>query len=103
MNDDISKLDAVFKVLNYVYFENKEMWLKYDPITIAKNKKINDLKVFLDCGSEDEGRFYIACRKLYEVLKLKNVNVENHIFKGHHNAEYIISNLEKYYKFYGGK
>ncbi|MBR0423381.1 MAG: prolyl oligopeptidase family serine peptidase [Clostridia bacterium] len=108
--DVFSKIGAHMPAidLNYenedeCYFENKEMWLKYDPVTIAENKKINDLKVFLDCGNEDEGKFYIACEKLYEILKSKSVNVENHIFKGHHNAEYIISNLEKYYKFYGGK
>lgn len=108
--DIFSKIGAHMPAidLNYededeCYFENKEMWLKYDPITIAENKKINDLKVFLDCGNTDEGRFYIACEKLYEILKSKNVNVENHIFKGHHNAEYIISNLEKYFKFYGDK
>ena len=106
--DIFSKIGAHMPAidLNYededeCYFKNKEMWLKYDPITIAENKKINDLKVFLDCGNEDEGRFYIACEKLYEILKSKNVNVENHIFKGHHNAKYIVSNLEKYYKFYG--
>lgn len=96
-------IDLKYEDEDECYFENKEMWLKYDPITIAKNKKISDLKVFLDCGNKDEGRFYMACKKLYEILKSKNVNVENHIFKGHHNVEYIISNLEKYYKFYGGK
>lgn len=106
--DIFSKIGAHMPAidLNYededeCYFKNKEIWLKYDPITIAANKKIKDVKVFLDCGNEDEGRFYIVCEKLYEILKSKNVNVENHIFKGHRNAEYIISNLEKYYKFYG--
>lgn len=57
----------------------------------------------IDLNYEDEDECYIACEKLYEILKSKNVNVENHIFKGHHNAEYIISNLEKYFKFYGDK
>ena len=96
-------IDLNYEDEDECYFENKEMWQKYDPVTIAENKKINDLKIFLDCGNEDEGRFYIACEKLYEILKSKNVNVENHIFKGHHNAEYIVLNLEKYYKFYGDK
>ena len=74
--DIFSKIGAHMPAidLNYededeCYFENKKMWLKYDPITIAENKKINDLKVFLDCGNEDEGKFYTACEKLYEILK----------------------------------
>ncbi|MBQ2672319.1 MAG: prolyl oligopeptidase family serine peptidase [Clostridia bacterium] len=96
-------IDLNYEDEDECYFENKEMWQKYDPITIAKNKKTSDLKIFLDCGNEDEGKFYIACKKLYKVLKSKSIQIENHVFKGHHNAEYIISNLEKYFRFYGGK
>lgn len=93
-------IDLNFEDEDECYFENKEMWQKYDPITIARNKSITDLKVFLDCGNEDEGQFYLACEKLYEVLNSKNIYIENHVFQGHHNTEYIVSNLEKYYKFY---
>ena len=57
----------------------------------------------IDLNFEDEGRFYIACEKLYEVLKSKSIHVENHVFQGHHNSEYIMSNFEKYYKFYKGE
>ena len=76
------------------------MWNKYDPITIAKNHDVKNIKIYLDDGNEDEGKFYLSCEKLYSVLKEKSVDVEYNLFKGHHNAEYILSNIENYLKFY---
>lgn len=85
------------------YFENEEMWNKYDPITIAGNSNINNLKIYLDDGNNDEGKFYLACEKLYDILKEKNIDVKFNLFEGYHNAEYILSNLERYLKFYNSK
>lgn len=96
-------IDLHFEDEDECYFKNKEMWIKYDPITIATNNNIKDIKVFLDAGNEDEGQFYIACKELTRILNFKNVKVENHIFSGHHNANYIISNLKQYLKFYSTK
>lgn len=45
--------------------------------------------------------FYICCLRLYETLNTRGIDVQNHIFKGHHNMEYTKSNIEKYIAFYG--
>lgn len=82
------------------YFENEEMWNKYDPITIAKNDEVKNIKIYLDDGNEDEGKFYLSCEKLYKILKLKNVDIEYNLFEGHHDVKYVLSNLDKYLKFY---
>lgn len=83
------------------YFKDMSVWEKYDPITIAKNNEISkELKVFLDAGDEDEGHFYEGCKILQSILEEKNIISQNHIFKGHHNGEYIMNNLEKYLEFY---
>jgi enterochelin esterase-like enzyme len=58
------------------------------------------LCVYLDAGDKDEGRFYEGCSVLHKILKEKGVNSENHVFSGHHNAEYMKSNMEKYLRFY---
>lgn len=94
-------IDVSYEQEDECYFENKKMWEKYDPITIAKNQNFNDIQVFLDDGDKDEGKFFIACKELFKILKNKNVNVENYIFEGHHDAKYIKQNLKKYLKFYG--
>ena len=83
------------------YFEDMSVWEKYDPITIAKNNEISkDIKVYLDAGNQDEGHFYEGCKVLQEILEKKQITSQNHIYEGHHNGEYIISNLEKYLEFY---
>lgn len=84
------------------YFEDLDIWNKYDPLYIAKeNPILNDLNFYLDAGSQDEGKFYEGCSILSEILSSKNIDHENHIFPGNHSPHYIISNLDKYLKFYG--
>jgi enterochelin esterase-like enzyme len=84
------------------YFADQIMWQKYDPATIAETLTQNDIKVFLDDGKDDEGQFYRACEKLYLVLKQRNVDVQNCLFEGRHNGDYIVSNMKTYLRFYGG-
>ncbi len=84
------------------YFPDHETWEKYDPIALAKNQAIaSDLKVYLDAGNQDEGGFYEGCSVLQKILEQKGINSLNHVFPGHHNVEYIKSNMRKYLMFYG--
>jgi len=86
------------------HFSSIEIWKKYDPIHIAKNKDISpDIQVYLDAGDKDEGRFYEGCFVLNKILQEKGIFVQNHTFPGNHNIEYIKTNIEKYLKFYGKK
>ena len=95
-------IDLSFEAEDECYFADQSMWLKYDPVTIAETVTRNDIKVFLDDGKDDEGQFYRACEKLDLILKQKGVDVQNHLFEGHHNKEYITSHLKTYLRFYGG-
>lgn len=83
------------------YFADEAMWLKYDPVTIAENGIFEDTKVFLDDGKDDEGQFFRTCDKLYSILKAKGVDVQNHLFTGSHNGEYVLRNKKTYLCFYG--
>ena len=83
------------------YFDNEAMWLKYDPISIAKRTTFRELCVFLDAGRNDEGKFYRACKKLFLILQQKGVNVQNHLFKGYHDMEYVTFHVKRYLSFYG--
>ncbi|HEY9122767.1 MAG TPA: alpha/beta hydrolase-fold protein [Bacteroidales bacterium] len=85
------------------YFQNQDIWEKYDPITIAQQMKSCDLKVYLDAGDKDEGRFYEGCLILNKILNEKGIDSQNHVFEGCHSLEYIKSNFEKYMFFYGKK
>jgi enterochelin esterase-like enzyme len=82
------------------YFADETMWLKNDPISIAKQTVFDDLQVFLDDGKEDEGQFYRACEKLFQLLRQNGADVQNHVFEGHHSGDYIRFNMETYLRFY---
>ena len=93
-------IDLSYEDEDECYFDSVYMWNKYDPIRLAKESDIKNMSIYLDDGNNDEGKFYIACEELYNILKEKNVDVEFNIFEGHHNAEYVMSNLKKYLEFY---
>lgn len=84
-----------------VYFQNQDNFDKYDPIKIAKEMDCCDFRVFLDAGNYDEGGFYNGCSILDKILKSRDVDSQNYIYDGHHNVEYIKSNMKKYMMFYG--
>lgn len=85
------------------YFKEDGSWEKYDPISIVKRCRISpNIDVYLDAGDNDEGEFYNGCSILYDLLQKNGIPSQNHIFKGHHNVEYIKSNMEKYLMFYDG-
>ena len=93
-------IDLSYEEEDECYFTDRAMWVKYDPISIAKTLSVDDIKVFLDDGKDDEGQFYRACEKLYLLLREKGIDVQNHVFYGQHNGAYIISNLKTYLRFY---
>lgn len=86
------------------YFGNISFWRTNNPIDIAKECKLNLMQEwYLDAGNKDEGHFYEGCNKLYQILKDRGANVQNHVFAGHHDITYLKSNLEKYLIFYNAK
>lgn len=95
-------IDLSYEDEDECYFSDEQMWLKNDPVSIASQFVFADLRVFLDDGREDEGHFYRACEKIFQILQKNGADVQNHLFEGHHGRDYIISNLEIYLKFYNG-
>ncbi len=96
-------MDLSFADEDECYFADEAMWEKYDPVTIAKDCTFRDIQVFLDDGKEDEGGFYRACRDLSSVLRQKGVNVQNHLYEGRHDKEYVLANMKSYLEFYGAE
>lgn len=74
-----------------------------DPLSIAKDLDLSNLKVYLDCGDQDAYKFYEGTEQLYNLLKAKKVSVEYHLGKGKHDGEYWKPMLDDYLLFYAGK
>jgi Enterochelin esterase and related enzymes len=86
------------------YYKNMDVWKDYDPILLAQTNDISpELEVYLDAGDKDAGKFFEGCLILHNILLKKGIRSQNHVFPGHHNVEYIQSNIGRYLKFYASQ
>ncbi|MNO31721.1 Endo-1,4-beta-xylanase Z precursor [compost metagenome] len=71
-----------------------------DPFKLVKNRQLDDLKVYLDCGTEDAllNKSYL----LYELLQSKGIDSQWAPHSGGHDDAYWSSQLENYLIFYSG-
>lgn len=74
-----------------------------DPLLLAQKLDIANLQVYLDCGDQDDYKFYDGSERLYKLLQGKGVPVEYHLNSGKHNSDYWKSQLSNYLMFYAGK
>ncbi len=96
---DVSDTDYMMGWL-YPTEEDKK---QRDPLELATQKDLSNTKVYLDCGEEDEYKFYEGCDMLFDLLVEKGVESEYHLQPGKHDGEYWRSHLEEYMMFYGAK
>lgn len=83
------------------YFGIQAKWRASNPLFLAETCNLpSTIEFYLDCGDEDEGKFYRGCARLSQILENKYARVQNHLNKGHHDMMYIKANLEYYLKFY---
>lgn len=95
-------IEKQLELADLPYYGTEEDFILNNPL---KFKSFTDLHKeqtwYLDAGDCDEGGFNESVCILSQLLSSYGIYCENHIFKGHHNKEYIDSNLEKYLIFYG--
>lgn len=74
-----------------------------DPLMLAKTKNLSNLSVYLDCGQQDENKFYEGAAALYKTLKDRHVKAEYHPFPGKHADAYWREHESDYLLFYDGR
>lgn len=72
-----------------------------DPFKLAESRKLNDVRVYLDAGSDDQ--LAAVDEELYTLLKSRHVQAEWHTNPGGHSVSYWTEHFEDYLKFYSGK
>jgi len=82
-------------------FPDNDAIKRNHPAFIIENKKIENLKIFLDCGQDDN--LYTPNLNFFNKLKNKGMNVSFTTAAGGHIAGYWQSQFEKYLMFYSGK
>jgi S-formylglutathione hydrolase FrmB len=68
-------------------------WNQNDPETIARSANLAGLKIYLDCGSEDDYGFDAGAAALDKLLTSRHIAHEFHLYPGGHNWSYFAEHL----------
>jgi S-formylglutathione hydrolase FrmB len=68
-------------------------WNQNDPLTIARTANLAALKIYFDCGSEDDYGFETGAQALDKLLTSRHIPHEFHLYPGSHDWEYFAQHL----------
>jgi S-formylglutathione hydrolase FrmB len=83
-----------------------QYWEKNNPLRIAGHAEgLSSLKIYFDCGLQDDYGFDAGARALDRVLTGRHIAHEFHLYPGHHDwnyvAEHLAASLEFHWKAFG--
>jgi S-formylglutathione hydrolase FrmB len=84
---------------------DRAFWDRNSPLVIARTANLAGLKIYFDCGSEDDYGFNAGAEALDRTLTKRHIAHEFHIYPGAHNwpyfAEHLPASLEFHSRAFG--
>ena len=77
-------------------------WKQNDPLALARTAHLSGLKIYFDCGSEDDYGFDSGAQLLDNVLTARHIPHEFHLYPGGHNWSYFAEHLPESLRFEDG-
>ena len=68
-------------------------WQRNSPLTLARTENLAGLRIYFDCGDEDDYGFEAGASALDKILSLRHAPHEFHIYPGHHDPAYFAEHL----------
>lgn len=68
-------------------------WDRNSPLTLARKANLAGLKIYFDCGDQDDFGFEQGARLLDKALSKRNIPHEAHIYPGRHDWQYFAEHL----------
>jgi S-formylglutathione hydrolase FrmB len=68
-------------------------WEQNSPIAMARTASLGGVKIYFDCGDEDDFGFDSGARALDRVLSERHIPHQFHIYPGRHDAAYFAEHL----------
>lgn len=68
-------------------------WERNSPIALARTASLANLKIYFDCGEEDDFGFESGATALDRVLKSRKIPHEFHLYSGRHDWQYFAAHL----------
>jgi S-formylglutathione hydrolase FrmB len=104
------RLQRFQDMFDKIYGINQDLtyWEANNPMTLAKDtKKLNGLKLYFDCGTEDDYGFDVGARQLDEMLTKAGYAHESHLYPGRHGWDYAMQHTNEsllfHWKAFSGK
>jgi len=70
-----------------------EFWDRNSPLVLARTANLSGLKLYFDCGDQDDYGFETGATALDKVLSKRHIAHEFHIYSGRHDAAYFAEHL----------
>jgi S-formylglutathione hydrolase FrmB len=68
-------------------------WDRTSPLTLARKANLPGLKIYFDCGDQDDFGFEAGAKLLDKILSKRNIPHEAHIYPGGHDWQYFAEHL----------
>jgi S-formylglutathione hydrolase FrmB len=97
------RLDMFKSLFDHIYGINQDLtyWDANNPLTLAKDmKRFNGLKIYFDCGSEDEYGFFEGTKVLDNLLTTGGYPHEAHIYPGNHGWDFALQHIGESLQFH---
>ncbi len=76
-------------------------WDQNNPLTLIRNTgRLNGLKIYVDCGTEDEYGFYLGAKTLDDILTKASYAHEVHLYPGNHGWDYAARHVPESLQFH---
>jgi S-formylglutathione hydrolase FrmB len=81
-------------------FDSK-YWQQNTPFALAgQTSRLGGLKIYFDCGRQDDYGFDAGAQALHDLLKLRSIPHEFHLYPGGHNWEFVAEHFDESLEFH---
>lgn len=83
------------RVLGHVFGAPPDpaFWNQNSPLVLAKTANLAGLKIYFDCGDQDDYGFEVGAAALDKILTSRHIPHEFHLYPGRHDAAYFAEHL----------
>lgn len=79
---------------------DRAFWDRNNPLTIARTPELAGMKIYFDCGTQDDYGFEAGAQALHNVLVSRHIAHEFHLDPGGHNWSYFAAHLPDSLRFH---
>ena len=72
---------------------DRAFWDRNNPLALARTANLAGLKIYFDCGSQDDYGFDSGAQALHNLLVSRHIAHEFHLYPGSHNWAYFAEHL----------